>query len=148
MSGPAAESRFASAEDDPMRFEWNQLGPLLRDFPNRPGALRVLATNLIPLAGVLLLGWLPAVATLSFFVDALLTAASLTFVLTVHAIDETSPHIKGPSRWAAIKSCCKADSIRISSWIGTRSCFKTGRRDSRTSTFTASARRRSFTSPK
>ena len=74
----------------------------MRQFPQRPGAFRALATNLIPLAGVLLLGWSAGVATLSFFADAVLTAAALTFVMTVHAIDETSPHIRGPSRWAGI----------------------------------------------
>lgn len=85
-----------------MRLDRRQLGPLLRQFPQRPGAFRTLATNLIPLAGVLLLGWSAGVATLSFFADAVFTAAALTFVLTVHAMDETSPHVRGPSRWAGI----------------------------------------------
>jgi hypothetical protein len=85
-----------------MRFDRKQIGPLLRQFPERPGAYRVLATNLIPLAGVLLLGWSAGVATLSFFADAVFTAAALTFVLTIHAMDETSPHIRGVSRWCGI----------------------------------------------
>src|SRR5688572_11581307 len=85
-----------------MRFDTKQLGPLLRQFPERPGAFRVLATNLIPLAGVLLLGWSAGVATLSFFADGVFTAAALTFVMTVHAMDETAPHIRGSSRMLGI----------------------------------------------
>lgn len=81
-----------------MRFDPAEWKALLRDFPRRPGAWRVLATNLVPLAGVLLLGWVAGVATLSFFADALLTAAVLTFVLTVHAMNDTMPHVRGVSR--------------------------------------------------
>lgn len=81
-----------------MRFDRAEWRALLRDFPRRPGAWRVLATNLIPLAGVLLLGWVAGVATLSFFADALLTAAVLTFVLTVHAMNDSMPHVRGISR--------------------------------------------------
>lgn len=102
MSRPGARVRIAPAEENAMRFDGRRLGALLREFPQRPGAFRTLATNLIPLAGVLLLGWSAGVATLSFFADAVLTAAALTFVLTVHAMDETSPHVRGPSRWAGI----------------------------------------------
>ena len=81
-----------------MRFDRAEWKALLRDFPRRPGAWRVLATNLVPLAGVLLLGWVAGVATLSFFADAVLTAAVLTFVLTVHAMNDTMPHVRGISR--------------------------------------------------
>jgi hypothetical protein len=81
-----------------MRFEKSEWRALLRQFPQRPGAWRVLATNLVPLAGVLLLGWSAGVATLGFFLDALLTAAVLTFVMVVHALRETAPHVRGHSR--------------------------------------------------
>ncbi|HVF35342.1 MAG TPA: DUF6498-containing protein [Candidatus Saccharimonadia bacterium] len=81
-----------------VRRDWRTL---LRDFPKRPGAWRVLATNLVPLAGVLLLGWLAGIATLSFFLDALLSAATLAFVMTVHAMDEMS-HVRGVSRYLGI----------------------------------------------
>jgi len=81
------------------KFDWRAL---LRDFPNRRGARRVLATNLVPLAGVLLLGWQASVATVAFFADTFLTAAALAFVMSVHAVDETAGYVRGPSRWAGI----------------------------------------------
>ena len=77
------------------RLDWRAL---LREFPRRPGAWRALATNLVPLAGVVLLGWSAGVATLAFYADALMTGAVLAAVLSTHAMAETVPHVRGASR--------------------------------------------------
>ena len=81
-----------------MRFDRAEWRALIRQFPHRPGAWRILAANLVPLAGVLSLGWSAGVATLGFFLDALLTAAVLAFVMVVHGMHETAPHVRGHSR--------------------------------------------------
>lgn len=83
----------------PMTIDWRAL---LRDFPNRPGAWRVLAINLVPLVGVVAFGWSTAYVVFAYWLDLLLSVMAITAVLSVHAIDETAAHVRGPSRWAAI----------------------------------------------
>jgi hypothetical protein len=75
-----------------------KLGALLRDFPNRPGAWRVLAVHSIPVIGVARLGWSAGVVSLFFLLDILLTALAMSFAMTTHAMDEM-PHVTGISRW-------------------------------------------------
>ena len=73
-------------------------GALLRDFPSRPGAWRVLAVHSIPVVGVALLGWSAGVVSLFFLLDILLTALAMSFAMTRHALDEM-PQVTGVSRW-------------------------------------------------
>src|SRR5687768_15382793 len=80
-------------------FDWRTL---LRDFPNRPNAWRVLAINLVPVIGVAVFGWSTSHIVLAYWPDLLLTVAAMVGVLSVHAIDETQPETRGFKRAMAI----------------------------------------------
>lgn len=71
-------------------------------FPQRRGAWRVLATNLIPPLGVLVLGWSTASIVASYVADTLFTVCAITFVLANHVVAETAAPTSRVSRVASV----------------------------------------------
>lgn len=67
-----------------------------------PAALASLvAANLTPLAGILLLGWSPAAVLVSYFIDTYLAIGGVVLLVMVHVTgDESDRPLSGAGNWA------------------------------------------------